>query len=164
MAQVKMKKKEIVAFWHGLNAASAKQDLHRRLAYGIGRNIGKLRTIIAALEESSKPLDEFEEQRLELANKMAKKDADGNPESLPGNQGVVIANMIEFNKRLDVIREETGQKAKDTEIEEMMEAEEEVDVYMVPYKCLPKTVSGSFIDPIMPMIEEPTEADFEDED
>jgi len=159
-----MKKKEIRAFWQGLNSISGQGDQHRRLAYGIARNIGKLKNVLVAMEEASKPLEEFEEKRLELAQKMSKKDDNGDPVSLPGGQGVVITNMIEFNKKVDALRKETGQDAKDKEIEEMMEADEEVDVYMVPYKCLPKRVNTALIAPIMHMIEEPTEEDFEDED
>lgn len=158
-----MKKREIMAFWQGLNAVSGQGDQHRRFAYGIARNIGKLRGVIMAMEEAAKMLEEFEEQRLELAQEMAKKDEDGNPQSLPGGQGVVIGNMIAFNKRLAEIRKETGQDKKDEEIEEMMEADEEVDIYMVPFKLLPEKIGPHMLEAIMPMIEEPTDEDFEDD-
>lgn len=150
-----MKKKEIMAFWQGLTEISKQGDHPRQFAYAIARNMGKLRDIVAALEDACKPIDVFEKQRVALAEAMSKKDADGNPVSLPNNQGVVIANMLAFNKALEDLRETTGQAERDKEIEEMMSTEERVDVYMVPYKLVPEMVRPDILEALMPMIEEP---------
>ena len=162
-----MKNKDIVAFWNGLQTVSSQDDLHRRLTYGIARNIDRIKPIIAALEEASKLDEEFEKKRADLAQKYAKKDEKGDPIPLPGNQGVQIGDMVGFNKAVDKLKDETGQRQKEKEIEETLEAEEAVDVYMVPYKCVvrsKKQLNSAQVNGILPMLEEPTDADFEDED
>jgi hypothetical protein len=158
-----MKNKEIIAFWKGLNGVSGQNNLHRRLNYGIARNIDRLKNIIAALEEISKNDEEFEKKRVELAQKYAKKDDDGNPKSLPGNQGVEISDMIAFNNAVDELKDKTGQRQKEKEIAETLEADESLDVYMVPYSCVVKSkeqLNGFKLQGIMPMLMEPTDEDF----
>jgi hypothetical protein len=162
-----MKNKEIVQFWNGLQAVSGQDDLHRRLTYGIARNIDRVKPIVAALEEASKMDEEFEKKRADLAQKYAKKDDKGDPIPLPGNQGLQIGDMVGFNKAIEKLKDETGQRQKEKEIEETLEAEETVDVYMVPYKCVvrsKKQLNSAQVNGILPMLEEPTEDDFEDED
>lgn len=162
-----MKNKEIVGFWNGLQNVSGKDDLHRRLTYGIARNIDRIKPIVAALEEASKMDEEFEKKRAELAQKYAKKDDKGEPIPLPGNQGLQIGDMVAFNKAVDKLKDETGQRKKEKEIEETLEAEETIDVYMVPYKSVVRSknqLNSAQINGILPMLEEPTDEDFEDEE
>lgn len=160
--QKTMKNREIMMFWQGLITMSGQGDQHRRFAYAIARNIGKLESIVRALEESMKPLDEFEKKRRELAQAFSKKDEQGNPVSLPNNQGVVIADMLGFNASLEEVRKSTGQDKRDEEVEEMMLAEEEVDVYTVPYSMIPEQIRPDLLKKLMPMFEDPTDEDFEE--
>lgn len=162
-----MKNKDIVSFWKGLQAVSNQDDLHRRLTYGIARNIDRVKPIVAALEEASKMDEEFEKKRMDLAQKHAKKDDNGDPISLPGNQGLQIVDMVAFNKAVDKLKDETGQRQKEKEIDETLEAEEKVDIYMVPYKCVVRSktkLTGTQVNGIFPMLGEPTDEDFEEED
>ena len=162
-----IKNSDIVLFWRGLQAVSNQDDLHRRLAYGIARNIDRVKPIVTALEEASKMDEEFGKKRAELAKKYAKKDENGDPVSLPGNQGLQIGDMVAFNQAIEKLKDETGQRKKEKEIEETLDAEERLDIYMVPYKCIVKSetkLTGNQINGILPMLEEPTDEDFENED
>ena len=155
--QKTMKKKDIRDFYGGLNAISNQGEQHRRFAYAIARNLAKTRGIMVALEEATKPVDGFDEKRIELAKEMSQKDDNGNPVELPGGLGLRIADMAAFNRKLEALREETGQKKKDEEIKELYEEEEEVDIYMVDYDLLPEKINPGVLSLLMPMVREPSD-------
>jgi hypothetical protein len=152
--QVSLKKREIQAFWNGLQSMSQGEQ-HRRFAYGVARNIAKLRSVIETLVEATKPIEEYDERRIALAREMARKDEKGEPIQLPGNQGIVISDPALFNEKIKVLKEETGQDKRDKEVEELMESTEEIDVYMVDFDLIPEKIRSDLLEAIMPMIREP---------
>lgn len=153
---VTLKKRAIQSFWNGLQGLSQGEH-HRRLAYAIGRNMQRLRPIIEALQEATKPLETFEKGRVALAKVHALKDDKGNPIELPGGQGVRIQNLSSFTEALNKLSEETGQDKRDAEVNELLESEETIDVYMVDFDLVPEKIRGDLFEAIMPMIREPQE-------
>jgi len=158
MVQMLIKKKEIQSFWRGLNAVSQGEH-HRMFAYAVGRNLQKLRPIVRLLEDETRPLEEFEKKSLELARAMAKKDESGEPVQLPGNIGLAIADPPAFNAAIKNLRESTGQDKRDEEIKELLESEEEVDIYQIDFDKVPETMKGAVLEALMPMIREPKDTE-----
>ena len=160
--KVTMKKKDIQDFWRGLNVV-AQGDHNRLFAYAIGRNLQKLRPIIRLLEVETKPLESFERSSMALARLMAKRDEKGNPVQIPGNVGLAIDDPPAFQEKLEAIRESTGQKKRDEEVAQLLESEEEIDIYMIDFERVPETMKGAVFETLMPMIREPNESEKSEE-
>jgi len=146
--------------WNGLQDISQRGDYHRRFAYAIARNVGKLRPVIETLVEATKQVEEFEKVFAALSREMAKKDSKGEPIRVPGNQGFLLDDPTSFHERVKVLKVETGQDKRDKEIEELMVETEEIDIYMVSFDLIPEKINPTILDAIMAMITEPTEEEF----
>jgi hypothetical protein len=153
---VSMRKESIMELWHGL-ARLAGGDHKIKFAYGIARNREKLRKVVAAITEATAALPEYEKQRIALALELcAKKPDSHDPIILPDGQ-YVIQDMARFNSELDVIRKETGQDKRDAEVKELMEEEEAIELYVVPFEMLPESIPPVVLQAILPMVAEPME-------
>jgi len=148
-----MTRKEIRFFWEGIQAIIT-DDLDRKLAYAIARNRSRLRSVVEAIEEASKPVPAFEKKRVELAREMAQKDGSGNPIMMPDQKSFVVADMVTFNEKLETIRKSTKQTARDKQVEKFMEEKEEVDIYQVPFELFPDTIRPDIMEALLPMVEE----------
>jgi len=148
-----MTRKKIRFFWEGIQAIIT-DDLDRKLAYAIARNRSRLRSVVEAIEEASKPVPAFEKKRVELAREMAQKDGSGNPIMMPDQKSFVVADMVTFNEKLETIRKSTKQTARDKQVEKFMEEKEEVDIYQVPFELFPDTIRPDIMEALLPMVEE----------
>jgi hypothetical protein len=146
-------KRAIRNMWDGLQAIAG-QDLPTKFTHAAARNRAKVRPIIESLKEAGEPVAGFDERRIDLAQEMAVKDPQGQPVMLPNNQGYAVSDMFNFNRRLDIIKTELGQDKKDKEVEEILNEEEDVDIYMVSEQHLPATMRTDVLEGLLPMIAE----------
>jgi len=156
MGKKLMTRNEIREMWNGLQTITT-DEVPRKFAYAIARNRSKLRKIVEDIIETTKPLDEFEEKRIALAKKMAKKDPDGEPIMLPNNQGYFVPDLGKFNRELEKVKEETGQDKRDTEVETLLKSKEEIELYVIPFEMMPETFRSDIMEALLPMLDTPLE-------
>ena len=154
--KVTMTKREIRTFFIALQTL-APADAPRKFAYVVAHNRKTVRKVHDALVEATKPLPDFEEQRVALARSMAKKDPDGEPIMLPNNQGYFVPDMGKFEEALKAIKKSTGQDKVDAETEELFNEEQEIDVYMVAFEYLPEKIRPDLLEAVLIMVHEPAD-------
>lgn len=153
---VTMTKREVRSFFTALQAL-ANADYSVKFAYAVARNRKSSRKIFDSIQEVVKPDEKFDKERVEIAKGMAKKDPEGNPIMLPNNQGYFVPDLPGFEERIVALKKETGQDKRDEEVEELLDEEENIEVYMVAFENLPETIRPDLLEAIMPMVKEPVE-------
>ena len=159
-----MTKKEALNLYNGLQGVS---DLPgAKWAYGIAKNVEKLRTEIEALQKAftpSKEFSEYNDKRIELAQKYAIKE-DGKPRTVKiGNtEEYLIGDKDKFNKELSKLQKEYKKNLDDRkkqvdDFNEILEEKVEIDLYMINPDYIPEGITPAQMSAIMPIISEKEE-------
>ena len=158
---MKIKNKDIVELYSGLKGLANLSGA--KFAYAVARNLAILKSEIRLLQKAGAPSQEFikyEEERFDLATEHAKK-KDGKPltELINGIEKFVLKDKVEFEKKYVIIRKkhlETINKRKKQlkEVEELMEVESEVDLFMIPQSYVPDEINTNQMAGILPIIRE----------
>src|SRR3990167_9148427 len=128
-----------------------------------------MRDIKSGLEKAMKSPDakahaEFEEARMALATKHAKRGPDKKPFILPNSQGqqeYQIEDLDAFNEELKLLKAKYSSlmdllDKQKSELEDLLEREEEIEFYEIPLSAFPKNMNIP-MRPFIPLIKEPGE-------
>jgi len=131
-----------------------------KFCYGIVKNINLLKPEVEAIQKTIEPKEDFqkyEKERIELAQKHAKKKEDGTP-IIEGNR-YVLENQKEFEKEFEKLRnkhkkalEEREKQIK--EYENLLKEEANIKLYKVSLEDLPQDIKIEQMLAISPIIEE----------
>ncbi|MFA5395224.1 MAG: hypothetical protein WC346_04320 [Methanogenium sp.] len=156
-----MNKQDALNLWNGLHAVSGLKGA--KWAYAVAKNINNLKSEIEALQKSIAPSKEFSEynnKRLELAQKHAAKEK-GVPKKIKiGNtEEYLIADKNKFNKELKPLQkkykkalDERDKQMKD--FEEILKEEVKIDLHMVDSDYIPEEITPAQVTAVMPIINE----------
>lgn len=146
--------RDIRNFWDGLQMLSQAGEHPVKFAYAISRNRAKLRRIIESLNESMKPVEGFDEKRIELAKEMAKKDDKGDPILMADQKSYLVPDMAAFDRKLEELKRSMEQDKREKDIEKLLDMKEELDVYMIPFATLPEKMRPDILEAILPMVDD----------
>lgn len=146
-------KKQAMELWKGLTSMAGAE--HRvKLSYAIARNRETMRKVVEAIQEATKPIQEYEDARIALVQECCARKPDGEPIILPDGQNI-IPDMASFTKKLTEIKKKTGQDKKEEEVEALLEETEEIQIHQVDFEILPETIRPDVLGQIMLMVREP---------
>ena len=131
-----------------------------KFAYGISKNINILKPEVDALQEASKPSDEFtayEKLREELLKKHAKKDKDDKPVIV--DNSYVLADQKGFDVGFKKIQKEhkkaiDDRQAQVDEVEKLLKEKVEVKLHMIKTEDVPENISTAQFHSISDLIED----------
>lgn len=166
---MKITVKDAMELYEAIERLCQRNDIDFKLSYALGKNQSKMRDIKSGLEKvmkspNSKAQIAFDEERIALAAKHARKGPDQKPlmtRNAQGQQEYQVEDMAEFNADLKLIRDKYPdlmsalEKQKD-DLESLMEKEEEIDFYMVPLSVFPEKMNMP-MRVFMPVIQDPGE-------
>lgn len=122
-----------------------------KTSYGIAKNIKLIADEVNATEKiRNKITEEFENKRIEICEKFAEKDEEGNAK-IVNNNYIGIPNEM-FNKEMDTFKAEYQPKID--ELIEFLKEDVELDLYKMKLECFPNTLKPIDIAVLMPIIEE----------
>lgn len=153
-----IKNKEVLALWNALHDLSAKRGA--RFTYAITKTKQQLRPIVYELHKMQAPsreLVEYDQKRVELCNKHAEKDKEGNP--LTTGNNYVLANNEEFTKEFAVLQEEykdhlLNHEKKLVEFRKILDIEVDVDIHRVFVNDCPADITTEEMESIFLMVSE----------
>ena len=143
---------QILDLWQGLSTI-ANEEHSRRFYLAVAKTRARLRPLVAAIEETTKPLPAFESGRLALAKEHALKRDDGSPVTDPrGNY--LVADREAFTEKLEALKTETGQGERDEEVAALLKRTDEVFVHAVSEDDFPAKLRADVCEALLPMIED----------
>lgn len=160
--KVRMTKGEAVSMFNTINAMVYMTGA--RFTYAIAKNMNSLKEEVQALAKILEQDDEmkaFEEKRIELAKKHAKKDEKtGNPISVKNNY--VLLDEAAFEKEYQQLREENKEVVEKydkqvAEYSELLKEDCDIKLHKVRLEDVPAEVNAMQMTAIMHMIVEPEE-------
>ena len=164
---MKIKIKEAMELYEVIDRLCQRNDIDFRLSYALGKNQSRMRDIKSGLEKAMKSPDakahaEFEEARMALATKHAKRGPDKKPFILPNSQGqqeYQIEDLGAFNEELKLLKAKYSSlmdslDKQKIELEDLLEREEEIEFYEVPLSAFPKNMNIP-MRPFIPIIKNP---------
>lgn len=134
--------------------------LSKRLMYALVITKNSIKSeieAVAAMEEQTPGIQEFESKRVNLAKAYAIKDANGDPISTNNTYQIVNENISSFNDRFSELKEkykdhldkwEISKKEIDSKLKEKVD----VNVYQVPIDLLPDTIPMSIFEKLTPIL------------
>jgi hypothetical protein len=156
---VEITKQQVLDLWNALTAIAA-DNFKTKLSYAMARNRDRIKPIIQAVEEASKPIEGFREARLKLMEEMCARKPDGEPIVLP-NGDYAINERGKFEIELDKIKKKTGQDKKDEELAALLKEKEDVRLYMVDFEALPENIRPDVMGAMLVMVKEPADEEAE---
>jgi hypothetical protein len=155
---MEIKRASLVSMWNVFESGELKAIDNFRFNYAIIKNKRIIEPEIRAIEEIQKPTEkfiEFQNTRIALCEKYAKKDDKG--EAIKNGMSYDIENMDEFNKELEPIKEqykdtiaEIDEKIK--KVNEFIEEDVTIDLYMIKSSYMPDKLSKEIIEVLYPII------------
>lgn len=120
-----------------------------KFAYGVSRNIAILKPELEALQKAIDPTDEykkFDEERLEIVKKYAKKDEKG--EFIIKDNNYEMADQAGFDKEFEEFKKKDGnkelfdaRKKQLDEYNEMLKTESDVKLFKILLSEVPPTIN-----------------------
>lgn len=138
------------------------------LNYAVARNIAKLKTEVDSMKISLEVSDEFkkyDEARVELAKKYAKKNEKGEPEVATkiGQDGkptqeYIIEDMEAFKKDFETLKEESRQVIEDREhqlkdFEKLLKEDSTIELFKVKIEDIPQDITTEQMAGLFPIVE-----------
>lgn len=165
---MKFKGKKLFELLDGIKAVSELTEPTGKFAYGVAKNrriVQKETETIEETREWSKEYMEFEKARIELIEKMAKKDKDGNPIKMPtDNKGGYVFQLEsqtlaekkveELKKTKEFKKVCDEQKAKDEAYDNLLKQEFEIELFMIDDEFVPKEITPNQRFGILDLIKE----------
>jgi hypothetical protein len=152
-----MKNNDILNLYDGLSKINLKGV---KFSYGVAKNIALLKTEVESLskaQESSKEFVEYDNARIELAKKHAKKDDKGEP--VVEKNSYVIENQEAFDKEFETLKK-THKKALDErenqikDFNDLLEKETDIQFHKIKLEDVPEDISTEQMTTIYDLIEE----------
>jgi len=132
----------------------------QKFAYAISRNEDFFISLTKAMKKllnPSKKYMEYNTKRLELAQKYADLDKDGKP-IIFNNNYVINTRRNEFESQIEKIKDEykeciEEQEKRENSLDEILEREEEVQIYQIKSTYLPLTLTASQLNALQTLID-----------
>ena len=121
-----------------------------KLCYAIARSADKIREEMKAIHAARKPLKDYDQQQLELAQKYAAVDAEGNPRRT--DQGFIVADLARYNEDLSILRDRFQEQLD--ELEAFMAEEVTIDVHAIGYADVPEDITMKQMRALLPLIKQ----------
>lgn len=135
-----------------------------KFAYGVSKNISILEREVRSLTEAMKPSPEFskfEEERVALAKKHAKKDENGKEMTIIDGDitRYVMENEAKFNKEFEVLKKKhkkaiDERKKQSEEFNELLKTESEIDLFKISLEDVPSEISVAEMEIIKDIVKE----------
>ena len=150
---------KIIKLYRAIESIRAREDLNKKLSYALIKTKSKIQPefdAVAEMEKLSQEMNEFEQERVKIARRFAKRnengdiDADGSIIHLDNPQAydeTVNALRDKYKKAIEI--HEKSQK----EVLEHIKTEEEVEIYQVPFEIFPEVISPEILEALEPIIE-----------
>ena len=153
-----MKKKDVIGLYQGLNNVGLLKGA--RFTYAVARNLAELKVEIEALQKSVEPSKqylEYDEKRVELAKKYAKKNEAG--EAVLENRDYVLEDKEGFNAAIVILQEEYKQALEEREqqvkeYEKTLDDDIDVKLYMLSPDSLPDDITAQQTFSIISILED----------
>ena len=146
---MKITKDKILSLYSSLGSLGSLQGV--RFAYGIAKNISVLEREVKAIGETIKATPEFskfENERLELVKKYAKKDKDGKLMTIVDDrvEKYVMEDEAKFNKEFESLKKKhpktlDERKKQGEEYNELLKTESEIELFKINLDDVPKDIS-----------------------
>lgn len=153
-----MTKKDSVDLYVNLNKLGNLSGV--KFAYAVSRNIALLKPEIEALDKSmeiSEEFKKFEDLRMEVVKKFAKKDEKGEPVSV--NNNYVLANQADFDIAFDVLKSEhkeiwENRLKQIEEYNELLKTDSSVVLHKVSLSDIPNNITVTQMYSISAIVDE----------
>jgi len=154
-----MTKGQLVELFSTLNTLGKLQGV--KFTYAVARNIAALKNEVEAINKSLEPSSEFmvyDKERVELAQKFAKKDEKDKP--LTENNRYVMEDEKGFDKAFAKLQEkhkeiiEKREKQFKDYIELLAEEAGNIELYKVKLEHVPEPITALQMNGILPIIDE----------
>ena len=156
-----MTKQDVLNLYSGLQAVSGLPGA--KWAYGVARNMAKLRPEIEALQKAYVPSEEFieyEKERVKLAQKHSVKEkgeskkikVGANEEYLIGDKDKFKQELVKLRKKYKKIIDKEQKQLDD--FNEILKEEVEIDFYLIFSDYIPEEITPAQVSAIMPVISE----------
>ncbi len=157
-----MKNKDLFELFNSLSSLVGLEGV--KFNYGVARNINILKPEVMSLQEALKTSEEFnkfDNERVELAKKYAKKDETGKPVlvTVDKNTQYVIEDQKKFDKELEELKEthkvafEAREKQlKDFEV--LLDTENPIKLFKIKLSDVPEAIKTEQLNGIYNLIEE----------
>lgn len=152
-----MKKQEIVDLYNGLSVIKDLKGV--KLNYAIAKNISLLEPEVKALQKahmSSDSFQEYEKKRVEIAEKYAKKEENGNP--IIVNDNYILEDKYGFTKEVEKLNKEykktiDERKAQMEEVDKLLLEEVPIELHKITLDDIPNDVTTEQMKSIIKIIE-----------
>lgn len=158
----KLKVVQILSLWNVINKIQdEKSKLPAKFSYALVRTKKYIEPEITSFEEAQKPSAEyiaFENERVDLCKKYAKKDESGQPVVLNGAKfDMVEETLPEFDAKFLELQEKykdaiETRNAHIAKLNEILDEEREVTIHQISESELPESIETSVLEVILPMI------------
>jgi len=154
-----MKKLGLFQLLQGLQAVAEYPGA--KFAYGVAKNISLITPecdLIKKLSAPSAELQEYEQERVNLAEKFADKNEDGTPEIRDNNYVMSDENRDQFVAEVKALQERysdaiAAQNAKAQDVNALLEEESDIELYKISEALLPEEITASQVFSIFAVIE-----------
>lgn len=152
-----MTNKELIDLYKSLNAINLSGSI--KFSYAIAKNINLLKAEIENLEKLIIPTEgviNFNNERIELAKKLSKKDKDGNPIVIGNNFDV--EDLKKFEKELKPIQEKYKKEIdeyekKKQEYNNFLKEENGISLLKIDINDVPKEITNQQLNSILSIVE-----------
>lgn len=154
-----LKKSEMLEIYAIITAIlEEKIPSDKKLSVKTRYNLLKNKSVMAAevdpINQVQAQLGPFEQKRKELCEKWASKDANGNPVTQTDANGrsmYNITNLIEFNKELKVLQEESKEF---NDYEKILNEEVNLNLFKINVDDLPNDLPTPLLERLLPILED----------
>jgi hypothetical protein len=152
-----MKNQEILSLYENLHQLNLKGV---KFSYSVAKNIALLKPEIESLQkvvEQSEDFKKFEQERIELAKKYAKKNESGEPIEEKGQY--ILEDKEAFKKEFDDLKEKNkevieAREAQIKEFNELLEKENDIKFHKISIKDVPEDIATVQMNQIYSLISE----------
>lgn len=153
-----MKKKDIYQLYNGLQTIRGLEGV--KFNYAINRNISLTKPEVEAIQAASNPSEifiAFENERVALAQKHAKKNEDGSPKTVGSKYEVEdqAAFDAEFAALKETHKEAVAQREQQIkDVEKLLEEESTIELHKISMEEIPEKITTEQMSVIFPLITE----------
>jgi hypothetical protein len=159
-----LKIRTIVGIYNAIEALRSREDLGKKLVYALVKTKGRIQPVIdavAAMQKAPEGLRKYDEERLALAKRLARKDEAGKP--VVKNNNFEMEDPAAFESEMAALRAKYRDdfdrlEAVEKELQAHLDESEEVDLHPLTLEMLPDAISFDLVEKLSAMLEEPAAA------
>ena len=155
-APLELTKGELDDMWSSLQLIMTVQQ-PAQFVYALARNRELLLPHMEPIMDARTPAEGFDAARVALARELARKDQLGQPLLTPEGRDYVVTDRAAFERRLDEIKQQTGQDKKEAQLKALFSEKLTLDLYTISEADLPSAISAAALEGLLPIITESDE-------